>query len=78
MSAILENMLKELEALTAEESLILLTRLSQHLQHSLKETGGATEAEQVQEPLDWQAASAEEIIANLKTSRVEREHDLEL
>ncbi|NWJ98698.1 MAG: hypothetical protein HXX20_23365 [Chloroflexi bacterium] len=75
MSAILENILKELEALTAEESLILLTRLSQHLQHSLKGTVGATEARPVQEPLDWQSVSAEEIIASLKASQVEREHD---
>jgi hypothetical protein len=78
MSLILENMLKELEALTAEESLILLTRLSQHLQRNLRGTVGATEVAPMQEPLDWQSASAEEIIGNLKASRVEREHDLGL
>jgi hypothetical protein len=44
MSAILENILKELEELTAQESLILLTRLSQHLQRKgLPELGNPSE-----------------------------------
>jgi hypothetical protein len=48
MSAILENILKEPEELTAQESLILLTRLSQHLQRKgLTELGKASVADPV-------------------------------
>jgi len=73
MSQTLENILKELETLTAEESLILLNRLGQHLQRNLKEKG---EVSSVQARLDWQSANAEEIIASLKASRLERELEL--
>ena len=73
MSQTLENILKELETLTAEESLILLNRLGQHLQRNPKEKG---EVSSVQARLDWQSANAEEIIASLKASRLERELEL--
>ena len=66
MSVILENILKELEELTAEESLVLLTRLSQHLQHSLKATTlGVTASRRVEIPGAYRP-TAEQVTAHLK------------
>lgn len=76
MVAVPDELYTRLAALAGEQGKPIERVVAGLLARELERT--AAELAPTAHRLDWQTASAEEIIADLRASRVEREHPIEL